>query len=69
MFLNKQDLLERKIQQGKKLEDYFPDYKNYKPKEKKSYSISEYEKAKRYMNYKILVSIPELKMACLCRFI
>ena len=33
LFLNKQDKLKKKVEEGKKLEDYFPDFTTYSPPE------------------------------------
>lgn len=58
MFLNKQDLLQRKIEQGRKLEKYFPEYSDFKPKQhRNSDIISEYDKARLFMEKKLTVSI------------
>lgn len=58
MFLNKQDLLQRKIEQGRRLEKYFPDYSHFKPKQQRNGEvISEYDKARLFMEKKLTVSI------------
>lgn len=62
VFLNKQDLLKRKIQQGKNLGDYFPDYKMYYSKNKNTYFNDEYDKAKSYMKDKILELVKPLSV-------
>ena len=31
LFLNKQDILQDKVRQGKKIEDYFPEFSSYRP--------------------------------------
>lgn len=31
LFLNKQDILREKVEQGKKIEDYFPEFASYRP--------------------------------------
>lgn len=49
VFLNKQDVLKKKIEQGKRLDKYFPEYKGYKVGE------NEYERAKSFMKQKVLV--------------
>lgn len=54
VFLNKQDLLKKKVEGGRSLTKYFPDYKSYTPKENPK---SEYEKSKLYMRQRLLVSI------------
>lgn len=33
LFLNKQDILQEKLEKGKKIEDYFPDFSTYRPPE------------------------------------
>ncbi|XP_044746097.1 guanine nucleotide-binding protein G(f) subunit alpha [Coccinella septempunctata] len=62
VFLNKQDLLKKKIKEGKKLQDYFPEYKTYDNKERKSYFNDEYEKAKSFMKDKILELVQPLSV-------
>lgn len=56
VFLNKQDLLEKKItEQHRKLERYFPEFENYIPDKKDGWDgKNEYERAKLFMKYKIL---------------
>ncbi|CAH0549765.1 unnamed protein product [Brassicogethes aeneus] len=53
VFLNKQDILEKKIKEGRKLEPAFPEFKNYEPKEKDCNANDYYEKAKYFMRQKI----------------
>ncbi|CAG9864299.1 unnamed protein product [Phyllotreta striolata] len=53
VFLNKQDILRRKIEQGRKLDDYFPEFKNYIPTGKEQCD-TEYDRAKLFMKQKIL---------------
>lgn len=57
VFLNKQDLLKKKIlEHQRKLETYFPDYAKYTPSKKDEWDgRDEYEKAKLYMRHKVLV--------------
>ena len=55
VFLNKQDLLRKKIESGRKLEKYFPAYVDYKMPQK-SGPVNEYERAKHYMRQEIVVS-------------
>lgn len=55
VFLNKQDLLKRKIENGHNIGNYFPEYRNYQCTEKIN---DEYEKAKFFMRDKILVGVP-----------
>lgn len=54
VFLNKQDILQRKIENGKRIDKYFPDYKTYKPTAKEGNPGSEYEKAKFFMRQKLI---------------
>lgn len=54
VFLNKQDLLKKKIEQGKQISKYFPDYLQYKTPEKVEAS-DEYTKTKLFMKKKIMV--------------
>ncbi|CAH1365544.1 guanine nucleotide-binding protein G(f) subunit alpha [Tenebrio molitor] len=48
VFLNKQDLFQRKIEQGRKLEKYFPEYSNFQDTSK-----SEFDRAKAFLTKKI----------------
>nr|XP_023018195.1 guanine nucleotide-binding protein G(f) subunit alpha [Leptinotarsa decemlineata] len=59
VFLNKQDILKKKIEQGIKLEKYFPEFSLYSPDGKLKCS-DEYQRAKLFMKYKIdeLTKIP-----------
>lgn len=49
VFLNKQDILKRKIESGKRLETYFPEYENYDKME-----TNPYHRAKNFMRHTIL---------------
>ena len=40
LFLNKQDKLKKKVEEGKKLEDYFPDFSSYTAPDNSGQSIS-----------------------------
>lgn len=55
VFLNKQDLLERKIKQGRKLEKYFPEYSDYRTSQ--GDPNSEYDTARLFMKDKVEVKI------------
>lgn len=55
VFLNKQDILERKIKQGRKLEKYFPEFSNFMVKQTSEDPNFEYERAKLFMEKKIKV--------------
>lgn len=55
VFLNKQDILQRKIEQGRKIEKYFPEYSNFTPSGREECN-TEYEKVRLFMKNKILVS-------------
>ncbi|KAK9711039.1 G-protein alpha subunit [Popillia japonica] len=52
IFLNKQDLLRKKIESGRKIENYFPDYTDYKQKNGVNQS-NEYELVKGFLKHKI----------------
>ena len=39
LFLNKQDILQEKLEKGKIIEDYFPDFSTYRPPEQGVYAI------------------------------
>ncbi|XP_050294827.1 guanine nucleotide-binding protein G(f) subunit alpha [Anthonomus grandis grandis] len=56
VFLNKQDLLKRKIvDQGRRIEEYFPEYKEYIPNKKDGWDgIDQYTKAKLFMKHKVM---------------
>lgn len=58
VFLNKQDLLRRKIEeQHRKVEDYFPEYASYVPGKRDEWDgRDEYQRAKLFMRHKILVT-------------
>lgn len=56
VFLNKQDLLRRKIEQGKRIAKYFPEYLQYKAIDKVE-GNDEYTKTKLFMKKKITVNI------------
>ncbi|XP_056639732.1 guanine nucleotide-binding protein G(f) subunit alpha [Diorhabda sublineata] len=53
VFLNKQDVLQKKIEQGRKLEKYFPEYTNFKPNGKEECN-NEYDRAKIFLKQKII---------------
>lgn len=55
VFLNKQDLLKKKIEQGKRIGKYFPDYIQYQMLEKVD-ANDEYTRTKLFMKKKITVS-------------
>lgn len=56
MFLNKQDILQRKIEQGRKLEKYFADYVNFIVTDTKNgQSLDEYNRARLFMAKKLRV--------------
>lgn len=59
VFLNKQDLLKRKIEQGRKIEKYFPEYSNFNPNNQNHSEgqITEYDKVNLFIEKKIRVSI------------
>jgi len=52
VFLNKQDVFQKKIEQGRKLENYFPEYKSFTPSSKEKCN-TEYDKAKLFLKLKI----------------
>lgn len=56
VFLNKQDLLEKKIlTQHRKVEQYFPEYANYVPDKKENWDGSnEYDRARLFMKHKVM---------------
>ncbi|XP_018335773.1 guanine nucleotide-binding protein G(f) subunit alpha [Agrilus planipennis] len=53
VFLNKQDLLKTKIDNGHKVEDYFPEFKNFVLSEKLGNPNSYYDRAKFFMKNKL----------------
>lgn len=62
VFLNKQDLLKRKTDQGRKLEKYFPEYSNYQTNE--GDPNSEYDRARLFMKDKVEVNIINTTFCC-----
>lgn len=62
LFLNKQDILKEKIDRGSKIENYFPEYKDYKVTSKKvnpKDSEAEYNKARYFIRDKFLEIVNE----------
>lgn len=53
VFLNKQDVLERKIKEGRSIAKYFPEYKNFKADGNTS---DEYTKAKEFVKNLLVVN-------------
>nr|CAH7766390.1 unnamed protein product [Callosobruchus chinensis] len=53
VFLNKQDVLKRKIEQGRKIEVYFREFSSFVPSSEKECD-NDYERAKSFMKQKIL---------------
>nr|CAI5864777.1 unnamed protein product [Callosobruchus analis] len=53
VFLNKQDLLKRKIDHGRKIEAYFPEFSSFVPTSEENFN-NYYEKAKLFMKEKII---------------
>ncbi|CAG2062775.1 unnamed protein product, partial [Timema podura] len=49
IFLNKQDLLREKIQSGKQVNKYFPDYEHYQLDKKEGNPFDEYTRAKCFI--------------------
>ena len=45
MFLNKQDILREKVDGGKRVEDYFPEFSSYRPPE--NIDLSQYKEGER----------------------
>ncbi|KAJ8975877.1 hypothetical protein NQ317_015210 [Molorchus minor] len=60
VFLNKQDLLKKKIEQGRRIEKYFPEYADYRPTDRDGKFESEYDKARYFIRQNILdiASVP-----------
>ena len=52
VFLNKQDIFQQKLEQGRKLEKYFPEYAAFTESHN-----SEFERAKAFLGKKITVSM------------
>lgn len=57
VFLNKQDLLEKKIKQGRKMEKYFPEFSQFMINQTPGDLNFEYERAKLFIEKKIKVFI------------
>ena len=49
LFLNKQDILEQKIREGKRLENFFPEFSRYHLDEKGKYLILTYLQQKLFI--------------------
>lgn len=56
VFLNKQDVLERKIKEGRNIARYFPEYNNFKFDD----ASDEYTKAKEFVKHMLVVNIFEI---------
>ncbi|KAI2809149.1 hypothetical protein BLOT_000294 [Blomia tropicalis] len=54
LFLNKQDILKEKIERGSKIENYFPEYKDYKVSSKETDPNDEYTRARCFIRDKFL---------------
>ncbi|XP_022903440.1 guanine nucleotide-binding protein G(f) subunit alpha [Onthophagus taurus] len=54
VFFNKQDILKKKIEDGKKLENYFPEFRNYQISSKYGKPNNEYERAKYFIHEQIV---------------
>lgn len=53
VFLNKQDILKKKIEEGRKIDKLFPDYKNFTSSSKDATPNNEYDKVKLFIRKKI----------------
>ena len=47
LFLNKQDILQEKLEKGKRVEEYFPDFLTYRPPETGVYMINSWHMYRR----------------------
>ncbi|KAJ8944925.1 hypothetical protein NQ318_013073 [Aromia moschata] len=54
VFLNKQDLLKQKIDKGRRIENYFPEYSTYKATDAGASHGNEYDRARFFFKQKIL---------------
>lgn len=59
VFLNKQDILKEKIKEGKKIENYFPEYASYQiePSEMDPNIPPKFNRARCFIKHKLVVSI------------
>lgn len=57
VFLNKQDILEQKIKNGAKIENYFNEYKSFVTNKSNVQELNEYHKARSFVQFKIEVCI------------
>lgn len=55
VFLNKQDIMERKIQAGKSIGQYFPEYEEYKRLSKGGNFFDESDRTKHFIKQKLVV--------------
>lgn len=56
VFLNKQDLLEEKINIGKSIANYFPEYNDFSISERDGDPFNEVERTKCFIRHKLIVS-------------
>lgn len=57
VFLNKQDIMERKIRAGKCIGDYFPEYFEFIQSPKSGNYFNDCDRTKAYIQHKVIVSI------------
>lgn len=55
IFLNKQDLLRDKIDSGKRIQNYFPEYENFQISEKDGNPFDEFDRTRCFIRHKFMV--------------
>lgn len=62
VFLNKQDLLKEKLDSGKSIAKYFPEYEQYSLSEKDGNPFDEFDRTRFFIRHQLIVSIYILKL-------
>ncbi len=57
VFLNKQDIMEMKIRNGKRMEDYYPDFKDFKISANEGNVFDECDRLRLFIKHKLIVSL------------
>lgn len=60
VFLNKQDIMEMKIRSGKRMEDYYPDFKDFKISANEGNVFDECDRLRLFIKHKLIVSFTRL---------
>lgn len=56
VFLNKQDIMEMKIRNGKRMEDYYPDFRDFKISANEGNVFDECDRLRLFIKHKLIVS-------------